>query len=64
MDPDTTSSAVDQQNRDLDQDASKQEEYFGELDEFYRQFAYKTIIYDPLDREIIYEGQDQATKRD
>lgn len=64
VDSDAMSSAIDQENQELDEDVSKQEQYFAELDEFYRQFAYKTIIYDPLDREILYEDEDQATKRD
>lgn len=33
---------------------------YKELQDFYHNFAFKTIIYDPLDREIWYEDESES----
>ena len=62
---------------EFDEDMHNMNKKYDELKQFYHDFSFKTIIFDPLDREIMYEEEEeddegesvtkivnQATKRD
>ena len=42
----------------FDEDIQAQDQKFNELEHFYQKFAYKTVIFDPLDRDILYEDEE------
>lgn len=52
--------SVLQQN--VPEDSSNNEQHFEELRQFYKQFTQRIIVFDPLDRPIPDEENDEATK--
>ena len=68
---------MSEDNEMFDEDTHHQRDKFEQLEKFYHAFSFKTIIFDPLDRDIMYEEEvetedgeteekisNQATKRD
>ena len=47
-----------------DPDVTKLEKSYNKQKHFFENFAWKVVLYDPLDRPLPNEDDDQATKRD
>ena len=45
-------------------DPNEMSSHFEELSQFYKQFSHNIVVYDPLDRPIPDEDNDEAIKRD